>query len=222
MTPSEERACYERAAKACELTRHDVNADGSNWARGYKAGQRNCAAAIRALPLTTESAATQEVRLDPSQSAQSGKGDSTGVRPEVLSASAADPIQAHSKSQYNRLVTQGANVTAPAQSSTAADDRQLEYVEGIAVGISGQGAAPLEPVGWIPISTLPKRGGTYIVGGYRDEEPKAFDWGFAFFVRLEFGSEWHEKEEHLNFPIQYWFELPPHPRYAMLAAGRVK
>lgn len=137
MTPAEERACYERAAKVCDaisderseaakasLAKDEILLGHTQLTAAY------CAAAIRALPLTIESASAQDTKPQVEQ-----------CKAPVPPASAADPIQSHSKSQYKRLVTQGANVTAPAQSSTAYDEYKKMKPHLYRQGDLAQGAA---------------------------------------------------------------------------------
>ena len=50
----------EACAKECEKARSDVNADEYGaWAHGYRAGQRNCVAAIRSLDLSRKEKANE-------------------------------------------------------------------------------------------------------------------------------------------------------------------
>lgn len=68
---------------------------------------------------------------------------------------------------------------------------------------------------YTPVEIDPKRGGTYIVGAYRKEPPYLFDVNFALFTKtVDQGGKWQ-----LLYPaelpntIEYWFELPPHPKH---------
>ena len=63
---------------------------------------------------------------------------------------------------------------------------------------------------WIPISDSPKVGGTYVIGGWRENEPYFFDWGFGSYIILSDRSEW-TGEPGKKFRIQFWHALPPMP-----------
>ena len=150
MTPDEERAVLERAAMACEF----------NSACCFAASQVSAsitwdkaAAVIRALPLTTESAATQ---IRPERE-EGGAVNSLAHG----SASAADPTDSEG---WSKDPNHWANKeSAPAQSSTAdKNETPLGRAVRLARGHQGppdypitfasgqgdiaQGAAPLEPV----------------------------------------------------------------------------
>ena len=150
MTPAEERACYERAAKKAD----------NFTATGLNTIVNAVAAAIRALPLTTESAATQEQLAKSAGQigiVQPVNGTDKPGEIGVTPASAADPTN------LGKLLHRA---VAPAQSSTAtvqciSGDDTLTECEVLIVGQgeTAQGAAPLEPVAWIRHRLLSGVGG---------------------------------------------------------------
>jgi len=66
---------------------------------------------------------------------------------------------------------------------------------------------------WIDVTVaLPKVGGTYLVGGYIDQ---MFYSALHPFFLLESGQTWGCENVKVNFPIQFWCEMPRHPRAAL-------
>ncbi|MEJ7804610.1 MAG: hypothetical protein WKG03_01645 [Telluria sp.] len=71
---------------------------------------------------------------------------------------------------------------------------------------------------WRPLSELPKSGGTYFVGGYRDV---GFDFGIGHLVITLDGPDWATREV-VPFPLEYWCDIPTHPKRAAIERSCVQ
>lgn len=156
MKPDEERAVLERAAKVC------IECGPYKWPNEADRHVANTiAAAIRALPLTTESAATQENSLpeasipqaDDSQKCEPATGDVSGIAPPVSAADHPIPkclFCCHTPDDCKWGGSKGCDaycgnpshdpLSAPAQSSTASL-QVAPSQEGVGQGEIAQGAA---------------------------------------------------------------------------------
>lgn len=68
---------------------------------------------------------------------------------------------------------------------------------------------------WTHVKTPPECGGTYVIGGYVTRGPlRTFERTFAFYRKTLDGPEWrHVIGEFSHIPIEYWFQMPPHPEH---------
>lgn len=88
------------------------------------------------------------------------------------------------------------------------DEQRKTHAQHIAKALQGH-----RPEGWVPMTQPPKVGGSYLVGGYRFDEPHCFDWLPGSCFLLETGVEWQTRGAPL-FKPEYYFDLPPHPKFA--------